>query len=259
VQNIDPVILLEPILFIALGAGLVVWWRVKRRLTGMILLLSLISYAAAIALKEVVQAFTANAVTTQFGFVSLPTGLYYGLQTCFFEVGLAYLVARYAASRKVIGASDGEGYGVALAFWENAILLGALSLVNLATTYLLIQYDLIPQSVYQTVASSSPGLFYTPGQLAVPIALAFLERVSSFLAHFAWGYLCVFAAVFKKPVYLAVALPMGLIDALVPFAQEVPTYVFEGVFFAICLSLAALAWRITRSDRLGGSGPVATG
>jgi hypothetical protein len=249
-QDIDPVILLEPVLFMAFGAGTVVYWRMKRRLLGTVLLLSLAAYAGAIALKEVVQFYTFNAVASYFGAVSWQTGLYLGLQTCIFEVGLAYLVVRYAVAKKRMDGGDAEGYGVSLGFWENAVLLGALSFVNLAATYVIISDGLLPQSVYQTLVSDSPGLFYTPQQLAVPVAFATLGRVSSFLAHLAWGYLCVFAASFKKPVYLFVALPMGLLDALVPFAQEVPTWEFELVIFALSLFFFALAWRITAKERL---------
>jgi YhfC intramembrane metalloprotease len=249
VQNIDLVILLEPVLFMALGAGLVVYWRVRRGLVGMVLLLSLIAYAGAIALKEVVQAYTANSVTLEFGAASWQMGVYYGLQTSFFEVGLAYLVARYAIGRKLINASDAEGYGVSLAFWENAVLLGALSFLNLSLTYLLIAEGLLPQSVYQTLISSSPALLYPPQQLIVPIALAILERISSFLAHFAWGYLCVLSAWFRKPVYLAIALPMGMLDALVPLAQVIPTWEFEGMIFAVSMAFFVVAWVATKGDR----------
>lgn len=240
-QNIDPVILVEPILFIALGAGLVVYWRVRRKLTGMTLFLALLAYAAAIALKEVIQAYTASAVEADFGFVSWQSGLYFGLQTCFLEVGLAYLVARYAVSRRLMTASDAEAYGVSLAFWENAILLGALSFLNLAATYLMIAEGLMPQSIYQTISTSEPGLFVSPQQLAIPIALATLERVSSFLAHFAWGYLCLLSAWLRRPTLFLIALPMGLIDALVPFAQLVPTWEFEVAIFALGVLFVVVA------------------
>jgi hypothetical protein len=249
VQDIDPLILLEPVLFIALGAGLVVYWRLRRKLSGMVLLLSFIAYAGAIALKVVVQAYTANGVVALFGYVSWQNGLYYGLQTSFFEVGLAYIVARYAVARRQMDVSDAEGYGVSLAFWENAILLGALSLFNLAATYLMIAGGLLPQSVYQTLVTSSPALFYPPQQLVLPIALATLERVSSFLAHFAWGYLSVLAVCLKKPVYLAIALPMGLLDALVPFAQELPLWEFEAIIFVLSLGFVMVARVATRSSR----------
>lgn len=257
-QDFNPVILIEPVLFIAVGAVPVAYWRLRRKLAGTMLLFSLMAYAGAIALKEVVQAFTLNSVTVQYGAVSWQTGLYYGLQTCFFEVGLAYLVARYAVARKMMDASDAEGYGVSLGFWENAILIGALALVNITATYVMIAEGLLPQSIYQTLVSSSPGLFYPTSQLAPLIALATLERVSSFLAHFAWGYLCVLSVCLKKPVYLAIALPMGLLDALVPFAQELPLWEFEGIIFALSLGFFVVSRVVTRSARRNSSQQILT-
>jgi uncharacterized membrane protein YhfC len=258
VQDFNPLILIEPVLFIAVGAVPVVYWRLKRKFRGGMLLFSLLAYGGAIALKEVVQAFTVNSVTAQFGAVSWQTGLYYGLQTCLFEVGLAYLVAKYAVARKVMDASDAEAYGVSLGFWENAILIGALTLVNLTATFVAIAEGLLPQSVYQALVGSSPGLFYPTPQLAPLIALATLERVSSFLAHFAWGYLCVLSVCFKKPVYLAIALPMGLSDALVPFAQEMPLWEFEAVIFALSLGFFVVSRVATRSTTRDSSQQILT-
>jgi YhfC intramembrane metalloprotease len=224
------------------------------------LLFSLAAYAGAIALKEVVQTYTSGWVISQFGYVSLPTGIYLGAQTSIFEVGLAYLVARYAVSRRSMGAADAEGYGVALGFWENAVLLGALPLLNLALTYALIYEGLLPQSVYQNLVASNPSLFYPPGQLIVPIAFAVLERVSSSLAHFSWGYLCVFAVCFRRRAYALIALPMGLLDVLVPFAQTIPLWEFETIIFLLSSGFVLLAWNVTRADRKRGSvvsGPLA--
>jgi len=251
-QNIDPVLLLEPAAYIGISVGLVLYWRAKRSFVGIVLLFSFIAYAGAIALKEVVQAYTFAGVTSEFGSAGWEAGVYFGAQTSIFEVGLAYLVARYAVSRKLIGGADAEAYGISLAFWENGILLGALTLLNLIASYVLIAEGLIPASVYQTLVTSTPSLFYPPRQLAVPIALGVLERISSLMAHFAWGYLCILAACMRKKTYLAVAVPMGLIDATVPFAQDVPLWEYEGLLFALCLGLLLLAWRITRSARASG-------
>ncbi len=124
-QNIDPVLLLEPAAYIAISVGLILYWRAKRSFAGIVLLFSLIAYAGAIALKEVFQAYTYGGVTSEFGSVSWETGVYFGAQTSVFEVGLAYLVARYAVSRKMMAGADAEAYGISLAFWENGILLGA--------------------------------------------------------------------------------------------------------------------------------------
>ena len=196
-------------------------------------------------------------MTGTFGYASWQTGLYLGAQTSVFEVGLAYLVARYAVSRgKMIGA-DGEAYGISLAFWENGVLLGALTLFSLAADYFLIAGGLLPTSVYQALVSSDPSLFYTPRQLAFPLALGVLERVSSLLSHFAWGYLCVLAAYLHKRVYLLIALPMGLLDVLVPFAQEVPLWEFEGLLFLFSLGSLLVAWKVTQKDRRAGYAMVA--
>ena len=249
-QNIDPFLLLEPLLFIAVGVIPVVYWRLKKRFAGVVLLLSLIAYAGAIAAKEVIQYYTVNSVIADFGSVSWQTGIYFGLQTSFLEVGLAYVVAVYAVRRKLVSAMDAESYGVSLGFWENAIVLGALILLNLASTYVLIAENLLPQSVYQTLLASEPSVFYPPQQLAVPIALGTLERFSSFLDHLAWGYLCVMSVCYKRPSYLVVALPMGLLDALVPFAPTVPAWEFELLIFALSLGFVAVARVVTRGDRL---------
>ncbi|MDA4112555.1 MAG: YhfC family intramembrane metalloprotease [Thaumarchaeota archaeon] len=253
-QNIDPVLLVQPVIFIAISAGLIVYWRLRRRFAAIVLLFSFVAYAGAIALKELVQVYTYGDVTAVFGSVSWQTGLYLGAQTSVFEVGLAYLVARYAVSGRAMEGADGEAYGISLAFWENGILLGALALVNLATTYLLIADGLMPASVYQTLASSNPSLFDAPRQLAIPLALGVLERVSSLLSHFAWGYLCVLAAYMHRRVYFLIALPMGLLDALVPFAREFPLWEFEGLLFLISLGSFLVAWKVTEKDRRSGYG-----
>ena len=254
-QNIDPVLLVQPLIVIAISVGLMAYWRLKRRFAGIVLLFSFIAYAGAIALKELVQTYTYAGVTGTFGYASWQTGLYLGAQTSVFEVGLAYLVARYAVSRRKMEGADAEAYGLSLAFWENGVLLGALTLFSLAADYFLIAGGLIPTSVYQTLVASNPSLFYTPRQLAVPLALGVLERVSSLLSHLAWGYLCVLAAYLHKKVYLLIALPMGLFDVLVPFAREVPLWEFEGLLFLLSLGSLLVAWKVTETDR--GSGYAA--
>ena len=251
-QNIDPLLFVQPLVVVAFSAGLIVYWRRRRRFSGAVLIYALVAYAGAIALKSVLQSFTYGAVSSAFGTESVQTGLYLGLQTCFFEVGLAYVVARYAVSRRQMAGADGEAYGISLAFWENGILIGALSLLNLSVTYVLIADGLMPSSVYQTLVSSSQSLFDSPRQLAFPLALGILERVSSLLAHFAWGYLCVLSAYLRKRTYFLVALPMGLLDALVPFDSAVPLWLFEAVVFLLSLMFLLVAWRTTRADRRSG-------
>lgn len=251
-QNIDPIILLGPVLYVLLGAGLVLYWKYRRRLTVAVLVLSAVAYFLAIGLKVIVQDLSYSWIVSTFGATSAAAGIYFGAQTSFFEVGLAYLVARVAISKKQIGAGDTEGYGVSLAFWENAVLLGALTLFNLLVTYAIIANGLMPQAEYQTIANSEPSLFYPPAQLLFPTALGVLERVSSFLIHFAWGYLCVLAAYLGRKRYLLIALPMGLVDALVPFAGDVSLWVFEATIFTISFGAFLVAWEVTKEDRRNG-------
>ena len=257
-QNIDPVALLGPALYVLLGAGVVVYWRTRRRFTAAVLGLSAVAYFLAIGLKVVVQELTYGWMVAHFGATSIATGLYFGAQTSFFEVGLAYLVVLLAVSRKHLDARDAEGYGVALAFWENAIAVGGLTLFGLALDYLIIANGLLPRSEYQLLVNSDPSLFYSPVQLLFPTALGVLERVSSLLLHFSWGYLCVLAACLGKRKYFLVALPMGLIDALVPFAGDVPAWVFEATVFLLSLGALTVAREVTKEDRREGYAKVLT-
>ena len=67
--------------------------------------------------------------------------------------------------------------------------------------------------------------------------------------HFSWGYLSVLAAVYKKKFFLAVALPMGLVDFLAPFASTMGVPVFEGVLFLLSLLCLTVALRVTSKVR----------
>lgn len=124
----------------------------KRSLRWRVLYYALFAYAGAIALKNVVQFFTAQSIINTYGSVSVELGLYYGLQTVVFEVGGAFLVAWLMVSWNRMSAKDAEGYGISLAFWENGLLLGVLPLINLLTYYLIPvnKYGLCCKPFYST-------------------------------------------------------------------------------------------------------------
>ena len=107
-QNIDPLFILQPVIVIILCVALLAYWHVKRRFHPMVLFYSLVAYGVAIALKEALQIPTVTAVTNYFGSTSAGLGVYYGLQTVFFEVGLAYVVAWYVVSRGMLEKKDAE-------------------------------------------------------------------------------------------------------------------------------------------------------
>ena len=242
-QNIDPLFILQPVIVIVLCTALLLFWYRRRRFHWMALVYSLVAYSVAIALKYAVQIPTINAVTGYFGSASVGLGVYYGLQTAFFEVGLAYLVARYVVSHGLLERKDAEAYGSGLAFWENAGFLGVLSLINLVAYYSILSSNTsLAQTVYDLLMKNEPGLFASASQALGSVALGTLERISSILMHFAWGYLCFMAVILNKRRLFLTALPMGFIDFLVPFASSIGIVVFEAVVFALAVLSTLVAW-----------------
>lgn len=220
-------------------------------MTWAVLLYSLLSYAAAIATKAVLQATTINAFEAHFGGNAVALGLYLGIQTVAFEIGGAFLVAAWAVSRRKLQAKDAEGYGLSLALWENAGLLGVLGLVSLVTVYMTLSSGSpSAQEFYASLLGTRPDLFYPPSQALPLIAWGVLERVTSLLFHFSWGYLCLLAACFGRRRYLLLALPLGLVDFFVPFVGSLTLPVFESFLFVLglgCLGLTLIVGRVSRS------------
>jgi hypothetical protein len=209
----------------------------------MVLVYALVAYSVAIALKEAVQIPTITAVTNYFGSQSAGLGVYYGLQTVFFEVGLAYLVAWYVVSHGMLERKDAEAYGAGLAFWENAVLLGILSLISLVAYYSILSTNTpLAQTVFDQLNKNTPGLFAPAPQALVSVAYGTVERISSILFHSAWGYLCVMAAYLHKKRLFLIALPMGFVDFLVPFAQNLGIPIFEAIVFALSVLSVLAAW-----------------
>jgi hypothetical protein len=242
--NIDPLYILEPVIVIALGVALILYWKLSgRQFTRYALFFSLIAYAGAILIKVVFQLLTANAVVSTFGSASVATGLYYGLQTSILEVGGAFVVARYAVSRRGFSEKDAGAFGISLAFWENGVYLGIFSLISLVSIYsvLAIGPPATVKLVYNALQTGQASLFDPPATVLPLVGFGILERISSILAHCAWGYLTVLAVVYKKNLYLAVALPMGLIDFFVPFANILGLAAFETIIFLFALSSLLIA------------------
>jgi hypothetical protein len=253
VQNIDLVYLGQPLVSIAFSVGILVFWYFRKHFSRWIILFSLVAYGGAIAIKEVLQFFTAHQIIGLFGYTSLVTALYLGLQTVVFEVGGAYIVARLTVSRWKVDRGDAQAYGLGLPMWENAGLLGVLGLINLVSVYVILSMNSpIAQTVYSSISNAQPALFYPPSQALPLVALGSLERFSSLLIHLAFGWLCLLSAVSGKKRLLLVALPMGLVDAFVPYAGQVPLWVFELGLFVFSLACVLIAWWLSRGE--GGAG-----
>lgn len=246
-QNIDILYIIQPVIVIAIASLLMLYWYLKRRFHATVFLYSLIAYGGAIALKYAVQIPTINAVTSYFGEHSVGLGVYYGLQTVFFEVGLAFLVAWFAVRRGALERKDAEAYGSGLAFWENAVLLSALSLINLITYYSILSTNTsLAQTLFNQLNANAPGLFAPASEALRSVALGIVERTSSIFIHFAWGYLCFMAAYYHRRRLFLIALPMGFIDFLVPFAQNA-IVAFEAIIFTLSVFSVLIAWYVTRN------------
>ena len=246
-QNIDPTFMLEPIIVIGVSIGTLLYWHWKEGVTKYVLGFSLIAYGGAIAAKLVFQYLTAPSfLSISQGSLWL-LGVYVGLQASIFEVGGAFLVACFAVSKHRMKKNDGVGYGLGLAFWENGILLGATSLLSLLSYSITIaQGGVAAESIYTLLSKSQPQLFYPPLEALQIIGWGVLERISSLMVHLSWGYLCLKSAVSHRRKYLLLALPMGLIDFLVPFAGTMPVPLFEIVVFMLasfCVLTAVYATR----------------
>ena len=264
-QNIDPLYFLSPLVIVAFSFGLVIFWRRKKCFTKWAFLYSLLAYAGAIALKYAVQIPTIHAVESATGNNPLIMGLYYGIQTGVFEVGGAFLVASYAVSKGHFGSRDGGAFGLGLAMWENGVLIGAATLVNYIAYYTILGLPNsgASQTVYNALVQSAPSLFYGPAKALPYVGYSILERISSLLGHFSWGFLAVWSVVYKKKYYFAIAFPIGfLIDFSVPFAPRLGTGLFELLVFVIAVvGFAATLWvtrGIRRNMKSANGGQVAT-
>ena len=239
-QNINPIFMLQPIIVIAFSVAIMIYWHRKRHFHANIWLYTLIAYGAAIAIKYAIQIPTIDAVNALDNPYVL--GAYYGVQTMVLEVGLAYVIARYAFNKGKIDRRDAEAYGSGLAFWENVGLISALSLVNLMAYYFILSgTGSIADLTYNQLITNAPALFSSNTTALGLVALGSLERFSSALIHIAWGYLCVMAVVHRNKKLFLIALPMGLVDFLVPFAGG-SLVLFEAVIFTLAALSVFVSW-----------------
>jgi hypothetical protein len=248
IENINPIYLLQPLIVTLAMVALLFYWHYRKSLTKWVMLYSLLAYAIAIAVKYAFQHFTATPVINTGN--PYYEGLYLGLQTVVFEVGFAYLFARYAISKKHLSAKEASGYGVGLAFWENGVLLGAFSLFSLVATYLVLTSGGAAASeVYNTLISVQSALFYPTLQALPLVSLGILERASSAIMHVVWGYLVVMAAFYKRKKYLALALPLGMVDFFVPFASILGAVALELIVFVIAIISLAIMLYVRKEIR----------
>jgi uncharacterized membrane protein YhfC len=235
-ENIDILYLIQPLIVVLIAfVPLAYFWFKKRTFTSWVFLYSFLAFFIAIAVKVVFQLTTISLVESTNSLFVL--GVFYGLQTALLEVGLAYVFASYGVKKSNIDIKNAAAYGTGLAFWENGILLGLISLINILLVYVILgSGTAIATTEYNALVSVEPSLFYPISQALPLVALGILERITSIIGHFCWGYLCIAAAYYRKVIYLWIAMPLGfIIDFLVPFAGVLTLPVFEAVIFVIAV------------------------
>lgn len=188
------IILLLPT--ISVLVGIIPLFFVKRKLG--LLGLAIVAYFIAILAKEAIQLPFLKFFETP----STPTYIAYGLQTTFLEPGFAYLIL-YLVRKTYISIKDisyGFSYGVYLAFSENALLVGLLSLPS----YILILLGLAPTPINLTTTSTilSSLIPYT------------LDRISSLVLHTFWGFSAYLSILKNNKLYLVISMPFGMLDSL---------------------------------------------
>ncbi|MDR2720606.1 MAG: YhfC family intramembrane metalloprotease [Nitrososphaerota archaeon] len=245
-QNINSLILLQPITVIVISSVLMFYWYRKRHFSWKGLLFSLPAYVGAIALKIAVQTPTIDYVRAA-GPIAL--GAYFGLQTAIFETGLAFLVAWIAIRYHELDKKDGEGYASGLAFWENAVLLGIADLFILGFMYISFSSN---TTLFERLTANSPELFVSNIEMLSGVAIGIFERIGSIIAHFTCGYLCFMAVYHRKPRLFLLALPtMGIVDALMPFIGDSfsSEIIFQLGAFALSVTFLLIAWYATKGLR----------
>lgn len=219
---VDPVNYLPVVLSIAIGIAPVLYFRRN----GMLFLLAALAYFMAIVAKLIVQALFYSFFHEQ----QLATYIAYGALTAVFEIGFAYAFALLYKGK--FSAHRGWAYGSYLAFFENAIVVGAFGLLSL-----------IVINLFVTRGTGLDSL--ASGNILMSIPSAF-ERITSLIAHAVWGYLALFAAVRRKPAYVLAAVPLAFIDSAAAWwdmthAISYPLLIAVLFTFVVVWSAAALA------------------
>jgi|BEDMetMinimDraft_2_1075160.scaffolds.fasta_scaffold00096_4 hypothetical protein len=169
---------------ISIFIGIIPLFLVKR--DWKVILIAGVAYILAIVGKEIIQlAFLSFFLTPQ-----IPTYIAYGILTTIFEPGFAYLFSRFIKENP-------KTYGIGLAFWENAILLGLLEL---------------PYAFIETTTTVLPLLLYL-------IIIRIMDRTSSLLLHYSWGISAYYSFWRKELKYIFTVAPLGMVDSLTAYVN----------------------------------------
>lgn len=190
--------LLSGLGMITVGAGAMAYWYYKKRVSPLYFLIGAVLWAAAIAIK-VIMDLTISAILSQQAMIifaplaaMLILGLYYGLRTGILESGISYLAVRFTKLSKS-GFDEAIALGIGFGGTE-AVLLGLLSLVNVAALLMM------PELVATLPASALEQ--FTLIMVPVPI----IERLFTLFCHVFATVLVVYAARFNDLKWLGLSI-----------------------------------------------------
>ena len=234
-MTINPLIVLIPLLSIIIGVVPIIIFRPNT----LIIIISAVAYFLAIGAKAIIQSFSLNFILSSPIYIQ---AIFFGSLTAIFEPGFAFLFPLLSQSRlKEYNKKMALSYGAMLAFWENAVLVGISGLLETVSLLYLQSYN---ATLVQKIIQAQPYLVYPTPQLLPLIGFGALERVSSFLAHTAWGSLGYYYLFRRSKSLLLIAL-LGYIDALAPLIQHnvIPLSLGEILIFVISLIGFLLAYK----------------
>ena len=223
---VNPTQFLVPIVAIVVGVVPALYVRGRPRLLG----LAALAYFVAIGAKVAVELLFPSL----FDSPSVLTYLAFGALTFVFEVGFAYLfLLPIWNSERNPDLHAGWTYGVYLALYENAVLLGLLPILSL-------------------VAVSFSNVQLTAGDpysanvlsLAAPYAL---ERAVSLIGHATWGLIAYVAVWRRKAWNLLPLIPLCLIDSIAAwwdFTHALSYLALLGLLLVYTVGTAYLALRL---------------
>lgn len=210
--------LLSGLGMIAVGAGAMAYWYWKRRVNPAYFLIGGVLWAAAIAIKVIMDLTISAALVTQATIIFVPLaasvvlGLYYGLRTGILESGLSWLAVRYTKLSKS-GFDEAVALGIGFGGTE-AVLLGVLSLIAVGTMLLM-------PGVAATLPASTLEQF---SLIMVPVPI--VERLFTLFCHVFATVLVVYAARLRELKWLGLSIAYKtLLDGMLP----VSNYLLSGM------------------------------
>lgn len=247
--------LISPLGMLAVGAGAMIYWYMKKHTRPLLFLYGAIFWAIAIAIKLIMDfTITTPLYSRLIAMMPIPAvvlalALYYGLRTGILESGITYLGVRFT---KLSSMSFDEAVALGIGFGgAEAIILGLASFA--ATIVLIMQPGLL-----NLLSASSVEQF---GALFIPLPI--IERLFTLLCHVFATVLVVYTVKLNELKWLGLSmLYKTLLDGSLPIFTHYLGYlgayeVFPVELYVVVMGLIGLYGLYWLSKRPWGGAPDA--